>query len=134
MIFARYIVAFVAALLMLTPGVCMCGCPCEMLLAGDAKPSDAGQAPTPSCCHPAAPASGPIVTAPQDCCCDAQRPQAAEDAQTALSSVDMGMPLLAAIETASEPFVVPVQVRTGHDPPSEEPVPSSTSLHVVLRS
>lgn len=130
----RYIVAFVAALAMLTPGVCMCGCPCEMLLAGDARPADAGQPAASSCCHPAAPSDGPIAAAPQDCCCDAQRPQAAEETPTNVASPDAGTPLFAVSVSAADPFVLVVEALTGPDPPGATRGPESTSLHAVLRN
>lgn len=131
---AKHVLALIAAMAMLTPGVCMCGCPCEMLLAGDSEPADAGQPPAPSCCHPAAPSDGPIATAPQDCCCDAQRPQAAEETPTNVASTDARGPHLVVAASTADPFVLVVEALTGPDPPGATRGPDSTSLHAVLRN
>ncbi|GEM_PF-6643909 len=131
---SRYTLAFLAALAMLTPGVCVCGCPCEMLLAGDSEPADEGRPPTPSCCHPVTPAPGPIVVTSHDCCCDAQKPPTPEASPTPSASIDAGVPLFAAVGTDASPFKTEIEAMTGPDPPAAACVAESTSLHAVLRN
>lgn len=132
MIVARYIVAFAAALAMLGPDVCMCGCPCERLQGGWEELADVGQPPVSSCCHPAPPTTGPIASAPCDCCCDARRPQAVEGTAPSFTSPDPGSPLFAITLAPPAGDRLEVRVWTGPDPPRW--ACSSPSLRSVLRN
>lgn len=130
----RNVLALIAALGMLTPGVCVCGCPCEMLLAGDPAPPESGAPPTPSCCHPHPPTSGVAASQPRDCCCDAQKPPTAEPTPTSAAPADAGVPLLAAAIALAGPLDLEVEARTGPDPPKGVNGPDTSSLHAVLRN
>lgn len=109
---ARNALALIAALGMLTPDVCMTGCPREVLMAGD--PTDA-EAPEPaSCCRPEPSPGTPVLLPQADCWCDAQRP-----------------PVVEAAASSTAPGSI---AESGSDPPGLARSPSRPSLHVLLRN
>ncbi len=129
-----YVLALLAALAGVTPGVCMCGCPCNMLLAGDEVPAgEAPQAP-PSCCHAAAPSDGTTIVGDHDCCCDAQAPQAAESCSLHPPSPgDASHGVAGTLDHAVTASLL-VDALPGPDPPGEAGDPQPPSRRAVLRN
>lgn len=125
-----YVLALLAALAGVSPGICMCGCPCAMLMSGRERPSTQVPPADSCCCHATSAAPGMQIAAPHECCCAAQTPQAAEDFQPqARPAGDLDVVLAA---EASQPSTIALTevARAGHDPPAAPPPP----LHAVLRN
>ncbi len=130
---ARHILALIAALTMTTPGVCMCGCPCDKLMAGDSKPVAPAAKPGPSCCHCAAPDASHSLVAPHDCCC-ASKDRPVAEVLSSSPEVPLDGTFVVAVATAPSLHAVAVDARSGHDPPRVSPVSSPPSLLAVLRN